>query len=165
MPIWMPCTIMASASGATYRYFKLDVTAVDGGSYVQVDELKLFVASTQYPVSAMTGNSAPSPLVASASSELSGNYAAWRAFDHAVLGGGFIWSNLSGTTGWLKIDLGSGNGIAITSFKLTAGDTANRTPKNFTLQASNDDSSYSTLKSVTGATGWGTSEERTYAIP
>ena len=154
----------AAASVSSYRYFKLDVSAINGGSLVGVDELKIYVGAPKYPSSTMTSATTPSPLVASSSSNLSGNNREWRAFDDAVMGGGFLWYASGGAPAWLKIDLGSGNAITPTSFKITGPDTSNRAPQDFTFQGSNNDSAWTTLKTVTGATSWGVSEERTYTI-
>lgn len=156
--------VRPASMAATYRYFKLNVTAVDGGTLVGVDELKIYVGGTKHPNQTMTAPTAPSPLVASAGSNLSGNNREWRAFDDAVQGGGFVWYSSGGPPDWLKIDLGSGNGIAPTSFKITAPDTPNRAPKDFTVAGSNDDTNWTTLKTVTGETGWSASEERTFAL-
>src|SRR6185369_15593152 len=56
----------------------------------------------------MSGNSAPSPYVAAASSEFSATFAAYKAFNGSV-GTGAYWLGTGSGVDWLSIDLGSGN--------------------------------------------------------
>lgn len=90
--------IQTGEAGTPFRYFRLDVTDIDGGTRLLVVELEIFAGATEYPTSNMISNTAPSPLVSSASSE---NNPAWHAFD----GGTNNWEVTSGTSGWLQIDL------------------------------------------------------------
>jgi hypothetical protein len=94
---------------------------------------------------AMTANNSPSPLVASADSEYSG-HEAFKAFDDSVE---TYWSPSSGTTGWLKLDLGVGRTMHY--YAITKYDTGNE-PTAWTLNGSNDDSDYTTLDTQTGIT-------------
>ena len=104
----------AAAAAKKYRYFSIDITANNGHvSRLALDELELFVGAVEYPTANMTGNSAPSPLVASATTEDTGR-SAWEAFDGIGIEG-LGWLTVNGnTTGRLSIDLGAGNEIAIT---------------------------------------------------
>lgn len=99
----------------------------------------------------MTSNSSPSPYVASANSEFEGKRA-YYAFD----GTGLVWGT-SGTSGWLKLDYGSGNtpvlkGYAIQSY--SDPNYQNVMPKNWTFKGSNDNSNWTTLDTRTNVTGW-----------
>jgi hypothetical protein len=103
----------------------------------------------------MTANNLPSPMVASASSELSADYAAWRAFDHLSSTDVSLerWTASStAATGWLKIDLGSGNEKALTGYTISenAGVGRINCPMDFTLKGSNNDSTWNTLDTQTG---------------
>jgi hypothetical protein len=135
-----------AASTTTYRYLKLNVT--EGGAsttYLSLGEMEYYVGATLYPTQTMTADDAPSPLVASASSALQDAY---LAFNDDV---NTHWLTQSGVlTGSLTIDLGSGNGIAPDSFRLCSPETPDRTPNNFTIQGSNNDSDYTVLATYAG---------------
>lgn len=159
----------AAASAATYRYFRLNITA-NGGSatWLYVNELEIYVGATKYPTSTMIGNTNPSPLVASASVNNSPNFA-YKVFNNVKNSIADMWNPGSGiTTGWVQVDLGAGNEIAPTSFAVTADGTAasgtTRYPKDYQFQGSNDGSTWTTLKSVTGAT-FGSLTTQTHTIP
>lgn len=111
----------------------------------------------------MTASNAPSPYVASASSEFDAGHAAWGAFDGGV-GINQYWITAATNTGWLKLDMGSGNAYKIGTYALQNNSIPepNRMPKDWTLQGSNDDSSYTVIDTVTGETAWGNAEIRTY---
>ncbi len=115
-------------------------------------------------IPAMTTNTTPSPLVASQSSLYAAGYGGYGAFDKVAN----TWGWLSGgvTTGWVKLDLGSGQGRTIKQYKLVGPitDYATRGPKTWTFQGSNDDSSWTTLDTQTNVASWGVLEERTYVV-
>jgi hypothetical protein len=139
-----------AASTTTYRYLKLDVTDNGASStYVSLAEMQYYVGATLYPTQTMTSNTLPSPLVASASEDTgTGAELAFKAFDDDI---NTHWQTANGTvTGWLKIDLGSGNGIAPDSFRLGAPETPDRTPNGFTIQGSNNDSDWTILATYAG---------------
>ena len=110
----------------------------------------------------MTSDSAPSPYVASASSQYA-EFGPYRAFDGAVSLGHY-WLTGSTQSGWLKIDMGSGNTYKLSYYQLqmnTIPETA-RAPKDWTLQGSNNDSDWDILDTVTDQTGWGSGELREF---
>ena len=140
----------AAASSTTYRYLKLNVTDNGASStYVSLAEMQYYVGATLYPTQTMSSNTAPSPLVASASEDTgTGAELAFKAFDDNI---NTHWQTANGTvTGWLKIDLGSGNGIAPDSFRLGSPETPDRTPNDFTIQGSNNDSDWTVLATYAG---------------
>lgn len=109
----------------------------------------------------MTSNSAPSPNVASASSEGVGTEA-YFAFDK--VGGTGTFQVSSGASGWLKFNFGSGNAWASDEYRITAkAGEVDRLPKDFTFQGSNNDSSWTTLDTQTGITFSG-SETKTFTF-
>lgn len=114
---------------------------------------------------AMTADNAPSPNVVS-SSGYGAPYYNYLAFDH-VSGGSSAWVTYA-ASGWLRFDFGSGNEKVITSYSITAANSAiaatNSAPKNWTIEGSNDGSNYTTLATVTNETGWSSLEKRTYDI-
>jgi hypothetical protein len=70
------------------------------------------------------------------------------------------------TTGWAKVDLGSGNQAYVVSVDIVVNTIPepNRAPKNFTIQGSNNDSDWDTLATVTNETSWGSGESRNFPL-
>lgn len=149
-------------TSTTYRYLRLRSTANVGG----LTEMTLFsvqysndAGTTWYPTSNMTGNSAPSPLVASADSEFSASFLAYQAFDG---NSGTRWASSSTAhPHYIQLDLGSGNGIAPNRMRYelfnSGGD---YTLKDFTILGSNTGSFAGeevTLLTVTSAASGGAS--------
>ena len=152
----------AAGGGSGFRYLRMDITDVDGGVRIAIGEIEWLVSGTPYPTSNMTSNTAPSPLVASASSVIT--EAAWNAFDGATTG-----MQVDGTAGWLTVDLGSGNGITPTDARVTedTGRGGDKAPKDFTFEGSNTGAfggEETVFKTVTGETGWSDGEVRTYTF-
>jgi hypothetical protein len=96
----------------------------------------------------MTANNAPSPYVAAASSIAAAGNDAWRAFDRINAN---IWSTPNGTTtGWLSMDFGGS--IVIDGYTIKGSGTQANNPRNWTLEGSNDNSTWTVLHTVTSAT-------------
>lgn len=110
----------------------------------------------------MTSNSAPSPYVASASSN-SASLLPYMAFDGG-LGTLHYWVTNSTQTGWLKLDIGAGNSKLLGSYGVAVNTIPepNRAPKAWTIEGSNDNSNWDVLDTVTNQTGWGSGETRTF---
>lgn len=93
-----------------YRYLRLvtSSTYTTYGGYLDV-RFSDDNGSTQYP-SNMTSNSLPSPYVASANTEYSSTFAAWKAFDNDP---NSYWSTTNGTAtnNYIQLDVGSGNSV------------------------------------------------------
>jgi hypothetical protein len=108
----------------------------------------------------MTGGSSPSPYVASASGNVSG-FDPWKAFN-GVSGDTNSW--VQGTTGacWLQLDFGAGNSFLITSYAIQSSNATDWEPKAWTLQGSNDASTWTTVDTRTSETGWVANSTRTY---
>lgn len=103
----------------------------------------------------MTANNAPSPYVASASTEYLSNYA-YKAFDKTAL----YWSS-SAMPAWLSIDLGSS--IYINTYTLTAYSSLNNIPTAWLFQGSSDNNTWITLDSQSGI-NFAASEMRIFSI-
>jgi len=110
----------------------------------------------------MTADNAPSPFVASASSNYSG-YGPYHALDGGV-GAGAYWISNGTSTGWWKIDFGSS--VELNSYALQANTIPepNRMPKNWTLQGSDNDTDWTTIDTQTDQTAWGSGEKRTFNL-
>jgi hypothetical protein len=127
--------------------------------YEQIDPSAGTYGSIQYMLlSNMTADNFPSPYVASSSSVWSSSYAAYKAFD-GNLGTNFVFAS-GQKTGWLKIDLGSGNQFVAKSYAYTGSNTASNSGKTWTFQASNDGDNWTTIDTKTNQS-W-TSGERKY---
>lgn len=95
------------------RFFRLNILAHNANGVI-VQAFRLNVGMTAYPTVSMTSDTAPSPLVASASSVQNGSTLAYNAFNAAPGSGSPIWYSVTPTFGpgeWLQIDLGAGNEI------------------------------------------------------
>jgi len=70
----------------------------------------------------------------------------YQAFD---FNSGSRWHNGTGSnpgpTGWLRYDFGAGNAQTLKRYTVVSGDAADRDPKTWTLQGSNDGSTWTTL--------------------
>lgn len=108
----------------------------------------------------MTSNTAPTPLVASASSVYSTTYPAWRAFDGIYNVNGSTataWVSANGTTsGDITLDFGMNTKVSKVSIapRNHTTDGIYNAPKNFIVQGSYDGSSYTDLREFTNQTAW-----------
>lgn len=140
----------SSGSGTEYRYWRLGCTSwmtpsgAGNSGLCRVAELQLITPDTTvHPTAAMTGNSAPSPLVASASSDLGSGFEAFRAFDGVLSDSGrWISASVTTTDQWVQIDLGAGNEIRPTTAKVAPDGGSNVDPNgnymiDFTIKGSN----------------------------
>lgn len=68
----------------------------------------------------------------------------------------------------LGYDFGAGNEKIIVQYAVssypTSTQTNNRSPSNWTFEASNDGSTWDVLDTVAGETGWSTGETRTFTV-
>lgn len=132
-------------------------------TFVRGDQDNPYVAATMLnQVPAMTNYTAPFGVV-SQSSEVNTSSRGWQAFDRDT--GNVRWLSNT-TTGWVQYDFGAGNAKIINYYAITGmNDTANnRNPKTWTLQGSNDGSSFTTVHSVTNAPQFSQNETRTYTM-
>ncbi len=112
---------------------------------------------TQNAIPKMTSYNNPSG-IASASSENSTSYSAWRAF------GGGNWATANNVrSGWLKYQFPSP--IIISKYMINSGSvTVSFNAKDWTFEASNNDVDWTVLDTRIGETNWQNYEERTYEI-
>lgn len=112
----------------------------------------------------MTGNSAPSPQVATASSELSG-YEAFKAFDKANVGLSNLFSTNSVASAWVAIDTG-GNPVLWSYSVQNRGDGSELTgsPRDWTLEGSDNGSSWTVVDTRTSQTSWTAGQVRSYTL-
>ena len=94
---------------------------------------------------AMTANNAPSPYVAAASNE-AGNLA-FNAFNRVYTTNTGWFANV--TSAWLSMDFGSGSSIVIDGYTIYASNVQSFNPQNWTFEGSNNNSTWTTLHTVT----------------
>lgn len=117
-------------------------------------------------VPAMTANNAPAGYVASASSEYSAAYQAFKAFDGILPAQDSTnaWITTSGVyTGWLRVDLQAAKGLA--SYGIATRGTTGADPKDFTLEGSNDaGATWAVLDARSGITAWAVGSSRSFEL-
>ena len=136
-----------------HRYWRMNITAVAGGSYVQFCELEMHTS--------FGGSQACSGGTAIEGTHYS-TYDSSKLFD----GNTTTYYENTGTTAWVGYDFGAGNTVSILEIKAYSYSTANRTPDSFDIQFSDNGSSWTTAWSVTSAaTGWSVSTWKTFSGP
>ena len=111
----------------------------------------------------MISDSSPSPYVASASTEYPG-FGAYRAFDGGA-GENQYWVATT-NTGWLELDLGATSSQTLVSYGIQVDSIPepNRAPMSWSMQGSNDNSTWVTLDTESGQTGWTSGQVRTFNV-
>lgn len=135
-----------------YRYYRFNITLSDGDNYVSVYEFEAYELLAILSTPTMTSNSAPSG-VAAASRESGG--AAYKAFDRVVSGSDYGWGDSShgGFPQWLSYAFPAGTSKIVTRYGLIAANTvANRAPRDFKLQGSNNNTDWTDLDTQSGVT-------------
>ena len=107
----------------------------------------------------MTSNSAPSG-TASASSENTAAQQAWKAFNNTT---GDLWITGTAGAGWIKYDFGSGVTKTPVAITIQASTSPTGAPASGTFQGSNDGSSWTTLKTLSGLS-WSSNEIKTFTF-
>lgn len=113
----------------------------------------------------MTANTVPSGTASS-----KGNYGAfypWKAMDKVIDEPSFWLTTSSNLPSWLRYQLPTAK--TVTSYTIMASIdppnvSAERSPKDWTFEGSNDGSSWDVLDTVTGETTWGFQELRSYDV-
>ncbi|MNQ18729.1 F5/8 type C domain protein [compost metagenome] len=147
-------TLQTTASGQTVN---IDVEFIN---YYTDYTASLESNNTVVPL--MTSNTTPSG-VARSSTFLSG-YEPFRAFNRDVPANGVCWAtNINNITGWLEYEFPEPR--RITAYSLTGQVTApNRSPRTWTIMASNDGVTWDTLDTQTNITGWVNYGYKTFAF-
>lgn len=147
--------------GAGYRYYRLVITANNNDTYVGTHSLELRESVGGADVAPGSGGAA------SALDTYNTNYLPEYAFDGSPSS---MWFARLTNPIWLQFDFGAGNEKEIVEYAvgacLTTGTSFDdRSPRDWTLEGSNDGSAWDVLHTVTGETGWSsTSELRVFTI-
>lgn len=136
-----------------YRYWRLNVTANNGRSTLNIAELELRAESGGASIA--TGGTP------SASTVFGPTWSADKGFD----GNASTFWSATGPTGWLQYDLGAGNEATLAQYAVRGRHDANDgSPKDWTLQGSQNGSEWTTIDTVTGETGWSNGELRVFTL-
>ena len=139
---------------ATHKYWRVYVTAAAGdyGSMVELEFLD--------GLGVRCGLAGGTPIQ---SSNYPG-FEAYRAFDGVVSGDSSWAANNYTPPMWLGYQ--HATAVAVNSVRITARSAAPaQSPNNFTVQSSDDGVTWADEWSVTGSTGWGANEQRTFPRP
>lgn len=138
---------------SAYRYFRINVTANNGRSTLNIAEFELR-ASVGGPTIATGGTP-------SASTVFGSTWSADKGFDANA---STFWS-ATGPTGWLQYDLGAGNEASLAQYAVRGRSDANDgSPKDWTFEGSLNGSDWTTLDTVTSETGWANGELRAFTL-
>lgn len=138
---------------AAHRYWRIYVTASNGTTWHQIGaELELRQS--------IGGADESSVGTASASGQISNDYAASKAFDNTA---GTMW-NAPAATGWLQFAFATNREVVEYTVAARNDGFLTDTPKNWTFEYSDNGTSWSTAHTVTNATGWSLGEVRTYSF-
>jgi hypothetical protein len=167
----LPFPYVASSAGcvggAAYLAFSGSAFSAwqgcDGG--VDALQIALYYGVSQFSPNNMTSASTPSPFVVATSTNYNSSYAGQNAFDASTTD---FWLATNGGVDWVSLDTGSGSLVIMGTYDVTASSTAGggtpstRAPKNWTMQGSNDNSTWTTVDTQTNQTSWTSALTRTY---
>ncbi len=149
-----------------WKYVKINITALQAGNLLQVSNIWLYGEQYSNLCATMTSNSLPAPYSCSASSEYSGSYASWKAFNKSNAIDPDCWASANGSVSntWLQYYFGgiSYNLKAIAMQGYYSGAEI-ATPTNFIIQGSNDGTNFDNIRSISGIT-WTSAEKKLFSI-
>lgn len=125
------------SSSNAYRYYKLDITAVNSGS-AYIGQIQFYNGGSLISPSNMTADNAPSPYVVTSNNSWEGdaNWRKWKAFDSYIGSSpaGHMGWVMAGAAGYIIIDLGASYNI--NKYRIYSTN-HNYCPRAWTLQGSN----------------------------
>lgn len=144
--------MMEGVQGSTD--LKVLVSGDSGGSWKGIKK-----GINEVPV--MTGNSNGTITLTSSPVYISPNYDAFKAFDGNQVGDN-RWLSDGNLPAWLKVDFSEPKVISRYTVRTIDATDASQSPKTWTFQGSNDNSSWITLDTRTEVPGWSKAEKRSY---
>lgn len=141
-----------------FSAFRVNCQAKSGsGLTYTIKEIKFISGASQLPSVPMTSDTAPSPLVASASAYNGAGYEAFRAFDGSS---GTLWdSGITSGFPTIQLYLGPGTSIGISGIIMTAS-YGNGAPSGMYIEGSQDLTSWTRIASIFGLS-WADDETKT----
>lgn len=141
------------APEAGYRFVRLNITAVNGGSTIRIDEVE-YRATVGGADETGAGASFESSL-------LSGSFPSANLYTGTTS----FWLTDSGdTAAWAAYDFGTADPQTVAQYAIKATSTTTDAPQDWTLEGSNDLETWDTLHTVTGETAWSSGETRTFTV-
>jgi hypothetical protein len=154
-------TSITGKFGAVALSGTFDLIVTNLSSYATTKSIDATAVTADFAPHNMSGNSTPSPYVASASSEYSGFFQAYESFDGGI-GSNQYWLATIGS-GDLQLDLGSIEYVLQNySIQVNSIPEPSRAPKNWVFYGSTDGSNWDTLDTVTDSINWGNGEARNF---
>lgn len=171
IPAWTANTVreFSLSTSVIARAFRINVTANNGFTHLRFLDFVLYgnldtainknlilhdgeykewtvppVEYAEYKTN-MTSNNAPTPFVASSSSELNAIYMAWKAFNGTRINNTDAWHSASTTSAWLQIDFGSPKRVNMFNLSGRYGSNFEASPSKFEIKGSNDGIIFNTL--------------------
>jgi len=161
---------LLAGNSAAHRYWRVYITANAGdATYVGFTEIELrsTVGGADFTVPQTLDTDA-----AKASAQVNNSNGSRRAVDNSDTTGWLTITAGGGLPAWWEYDCGnaghSGNPTEVVRQILIKGswNVPAASPKDFLLQWSDDNTSWTTVMTVTGQTGWtGASDARTFNVP
>lgn len=150
-----------ASAGTPHRYWRINVSAADGGANIAILELHMRESVHGPNVATIAANVSASSnlLFHDPGDAFSSNW------DEDTGAGVSSWASSTGANEWLRYDFGAGNQKAIVAVDIWARpDTAfsTQSPKDFTIEYSDNGSSWTVAWTVTGSTGWRSREHRKF---
>lgn len=138
---------------AAHRYWRINFTSPVGGSAYTLFDVEFRTAAGGPDVTDGAGGTA------SANSSLAGTAPA-NLFDNNPTN---RWGIALGS-GWIQYDFGAGNAKDVIEFTMVCGPSVAQAPKNFTLQCSDDGSTFTIAATYSEIIGWGPGQRRTFRL-
>lgn len=154
-------TPVTSVNGKVFTH---DIGKINTLSIKELAKNKSFEPIFTWYETNMTSNTAPSPLVASASDQQTG-FETYKAFNNLNTASDTWMTNSNIVNGWIQLDLGSSmvfNCVRITSRNGVGYDT--HSPKDFEILASNDNNTFTKLGTFNSNTAWKNYEQRAFTF-
>ena len=151
----------------SYRYYKLVVSANNGASdYVSIAEIQL-KGEVSYTENGTISDATKPGQGSVAFSAGNNTYPGTKAFDDKGNVGDGRWlanKPTSSNPSWIRYDFAEGKKIIEYTVQSQSYNWAQRAPKDWTLQGSNDNSNWTTIDTVTSQTGWTQWETRSFTV-
>lgn len=141
-----------AAAAAAYRYYRIYITATEGGGQVQLVEMELRAT--------LGGSDLTSPATSvTTSSNLIPSYGGDKLVDNVTVGENLWMSSGTPSVGapqWARFDLGTAQTVLQLAIYPAGGDVGvvTNAPKDFIVQGSSDGTTFTDVKTFTGITGW-----------
>lgn len=143
---------LAPASG--YRFYRLNVTAANGGGRLRISELQLRES--------VGGADATGSGTATESRTAGSSFTATALYDGST--GTFWWTPSGVEVAWTAYDFGTAAEKTIVEYVVQAASAPTEAPNAWTLEGSHDFENWDVLDTVTGEAGWSSGEARTYTV-